>query len=197
MTIVRAVVAAALLGAAAEAAACGLLATQALSTTLSDGFVAAPTHLVFDCRIEACRQLAQAELDRMRGGFFDETSLKISIGIDRIVAIGNELVAVTRLTIPDLTQAPSFGAAPGQPASASGAPVSVPTIVIQNGPGNSMTETLLPAALTLIQNSFDDQQIRNMTQLNITVADSISRVRLNWPRRCSNRCNVPCADVNL
>lgn len=126
------------------------------------GNVLAATAL--NCDGPTCRLLADSELDTLRGGFFDDQSLKISFGIERLVSIGDQLVAVTKLTIPELTAV--------NQASASQPRVErLPNIVLQSGTGNTapLPRELPVSGLTLIQNSLDNQMIRNATQLNVVV----------------------------
>jgi hypothetical protein len=112
--------------------------------------------------------LAAIELDELRGGFVSAEGLKISIGIERAVFINNELVSTMMLRIPDVADIVARGAAA---AELQGSPVSV----VQNGPNNSVSQTVLDnlgksGVATIIQNSLDNQAIRGVTTINASVS---------------------------
>lgn len=106
-------------------------------------------------------------LDSLRGGFITDGGLKISMGIERSVFINNELVATTILNVPDLAALVARGAAPAQLQGS-------PTTLVQNGPGNSVGQSVLqsfgPGMLTIIQNSLDNQLIQGRTLINTTIS---------------------------
>lgn len=60
------------------------------------------------CALEAhCRPAAEAELDRVRGGFITDTRtgrLEVGIGITRAVSVNDRLVAVSHIVLPDIAQ---------------------------------------------------------------------------------------------
>jgi hypothetical protein len=109
------------------------------------------TYSAHSADFDAYRQASNQELDSMRGGFevpIDGQQILLSLGIERVTFINGELAAVT--------------------------PVSdLHFQLIQNGPGNSFSPpssvTLPPETLTLIQNSLDNQTIRNLTLINASV----------------------------
>jgi hypothetical protein len=106
------------------------------------------------------------DLDRMRGGFFSEPGLKISIGIERSVLINGELVTSSTLTIPDLQLFSGTGigrAALAGPAFA----------LIQNGPGNTFNPvpSTMTSLGTAIQNTLNNQAIVGMTKINASVSN--------------------------
>ena len=108
--------------------------------------------------------LADGELDRLRGGFF-QNGLEIAIGLDQIVSITGEHMVVNRLTIPNLNQRGAGRAVDHQLATVlqvarpdpSGAGARVATSL--SGSGQGWT--------TIIQNSLNTTVIRNIHQLNI------------------------------
>jgi hypothetical protein len=103
--------------------------------------------------------VSEAVLDSMRGGFQSDTNGPImSFGIEKSVFVNGRLVASTVLTIPNLLQLA------GNSANA--------FTLIQNGGGNVMTNppSSLPALMTVIQNSLDNQAIQNQTVINATVS---------------------------
>ena len=113
------------------------------------------------------RAINMQRLDELRGGFITDGGLKISLGIERSVFINNELVATTFLNVPDLAALLARGAAPAQLQGS-------PTTLVQNGPGNSVAQSVLqsfgPGMLTIIQNSLDNQLIQGRTIINTTIS---------------------------
>jgi hypothetical protein len=106
-------------------------------------------------------------LDELRGGFLTDGGLKITLGIERSVFINNELVTTTVLNIPDLAALSARGAAQAQLQGS-------PTMLIQNGAGNSVgqsvLQSLVPGMLTVIQNSLDNQLVQGQTIINTTIS---------------------------
>ena len=113
------------------------------------------------------RAINMQRLDELRGGFITDGGLKISLGIERSVFINNELVATTILNVPDLAALSARGAAPAQLQGS-------PTTLVQNGPGNSLGQSVLQSfnrgMLTVIQNSLDNQLIQGRTIINTTIS---------------------------
>lgn len=106
-----------------------------------------------------------AVLDQMRGGFQSSPNGPIlSFGIERTVHLNGQLVSSTVLNIPDLMQL-------------AGNSSRVFTLV-QTGSGNALTPgtAALPALMTVLQNSLDNQNIQNQTVMNATVG------ALGWTR---------------
>ena len=103
--------------------------------------------------------VSDAVLDSMRGGFQSNPNGPImSFGIEKSVFVNGRLVASTVLNIPDVLQLTN------NPSNA--------FTLLQNGGGNTMTAhpSSLPALMTVIQNSLDNQTIQNQTVINATVA---------------------------
>ena len=103
--------------------------------------------------------VSDAVLDSMRGGFqSDPNGPMMSFGIEKSVYVNGRLVTSTVLNIPNMVQLTN------NPSNA--------FTLIQNGTGNVMTSppSSLPALMTVIQNSLDNQSIQNQTVINATVS---------------------------
>ena len=113
------------------------------------------------------RAINMQRLDELRGGFITDGGLKISLGIERSVFLNNELVATMFLNVPDLAALSARGAASAQLQGS-------PTTLVQNGPGNSVGQSVLQSfnrgMLTVIQNSLDNQLIQGRTIINTTIS---------------------------
>jgi hypothetical protein len=96
-------------------------------------------------------------LQDLRGGFELPSGLQASFGFERVVYVNGELVATTRVSIPDI------GAiTPAQAQSLAGAKG---TTLLQVGQGNRFDGTSTMGGL-VIQNTLDDQDIRVLTTLD-------------------------------
>lgn len=102
------------------------------------------------------KPVSDARLDALRGGFTVSqggVSVDLAMGIERLTYINGQLVAASNI---------DGAALPSQTLR-----------VIQNGPGNMFDTAnlhLLPGTVTtVIQNSLDQQVIRNVNLLNLTV----------------------------
>jgi hypothetical protein len=87
-----------------------------------------------------------------------------SLGIERAVYINGNLVTYSSINIPDIAhittqQAMTLASALGT------------VNVVQNGPGNTFDLSTLgqTAGATVIQNTLNNQTIRNLTTLNVSV----------------------------
>ena len=139
---------------------------------------------------------SNTELDAMRGGFevnVNGTQIMLALSLERVTYINGVLVSSMKISLPDLASLgtngippnaisvqtiPPAGVGTGQGNSTSSASMTPQQIsdsgqtvnVIQNGTGNTF---LLPQSLnsltTVIQNTVDNQIIRNMTTINATV----------------------------
>lgn len=139
-----------------------------------------------------------ARLDAVRGGFDLGEGLQASFGIQRAVYVDGNLVTYLNVTIPDLAhitaqQATSLAAALGTvnvqvgsgntfhtSSSATGAASHVGATVSPAAQTNApntpiVTSTVIPASIaqanaaTMIQNTVDNQVIRSLTTLNVSV----------------------------
>src|SRR5262245_17585536 len=105
------------------------------------------------------KPVSEDVLDRMRGGFqINPNGPIMSFGIERSVYLNGRLITSTVLNIPDLLQLTN------NPNNA--------FTLMQNGGGNALTThaSSLPALMTVIQNTLDNQTIQNQTVINATVA---------------------------
>lgn len=101
-----------------------------------------------------------ALLAEMRGGMQLPSGLSLSFGIDRLVYVNGDLVASTHLHIADIAQMTREDVA---------ALVALNQgTVIQIGSGNVITPGQAANGL-VIQNTLDNQDIRSLTTLNISV----------------------------
>jgi len=140
-----------------------------------------------------------ARLDAVRGGFDLGEGLQASFGIQRAVYVDGNLVTYLNVTIPDIAhitaqQATSLAAAlgtvnvqvgsgntfdpssPVQTGAASHGGATVSPAAQTNAPNNPIvTSTVIPASIaqanaaTTIQNTVDNQVIRSLTTLNVSV----------------------------
>lgn len=106
-----------------------------------------------------------ATLSRLRGGFSigdASTGFELSFAIKRVSYINGELVAQNALALPS-----------GAAVQGSDPSTSMPSVqLIQNGPGNTFSLAgagLPPGALTVIQNTLDNQVLKNATIIDATV----------------------------
>ena len=147
---------------------------------------------------EGCRMASDTELDGMRGGFevnVNGMQIMLALSLERVTFINGVLVTSMKISLPDLASIGTNGISPhtisvqtippaASPAalgatqsdsSASLMPQQINGLgqtitIIQNGMGNTF---VLPQSLnsltTVIQNTVDNQIIRNMTTINATV----------------------------
>jgi hypothetical protein len=104
-------------------------------------------------------------LDRMRGGFDLGTGLMVSFGISRAVYVNGQLITSTTFRVGDLTSlTPQQATALSQQMTSQSQ-----AQVVKNGPGNTMELSVgtVPLA-TYIQNTLNNQTIRNQTILDVT-----------------------------
>lgn len=103
-------------------------------------------------------------LDTMRGGFETASGLRVGFGIERVVYINGSLAASTRLYIPDV------GRMTRDDARALAAMVGSVTW-IRNGPGNTFDPATMATTYgaTVIQNTLDNQVIRNQITIDAAV----------------------------
>lgn len=106
--------------------------------------------------------VGDASLDRVRGGFVTQ-GLNISFGIERAVYINGTLVTSTRLNVSELGGISATGSTPSLDAAT--------LALIQSGTGNVVSSgTISPTAIgTVVQNTLDGQNIRNLTVIDATV----------------------------
>lgn len=121
---------------------------------------------------EDCRLASTEELEQMRGGFewsVGGTPWLLSLGIERITQINGALETIT--TLNPLGPPPAFGSTPAlNDFNLGPAGEFRPIQLVQNGPGNTFAPILganfASTVGTLIQNTLDNQVIRNLTVIN-------------------------------
>ncbi|MCE5231756.1 MAG: hypothetical protein ABFC67_14195 [Mizugakiibacter sp.] len=103
-------------------------------------------------------------LDTMRGGFETRSGLKVGFGIERVVYINGTLAASTRVDIADV------GHITADEARELAAVIGTATW-IRNGPGNTFDPATMSTTYgtTVIQNTLDNQVIRNQITINASV----------------------------
>lgn len=101
-----------------------------------------------------------ALLDELRGGFLTENGMSLSFGIERAVFVNGELMATTRVQIPDVARMTSDQARDLARFNEG--------VVVQVGPGNTF-EPSSSLNGVLIQNTLDGQDIRALTTVNVGV----------------------------
>lgn len=121
-------------------------------------------------QVAACRMASPAELDELRGGFHVDTPhgrLHVGIGITRAVSVNDQVVAVSKLVIPDFMRR--------------NAQLDGGALVVQNGRGNQAPQ--VSAALTtatslpiVVQNTLDNQKLGTVTIIDASV-NSLSLLR--------------------
>ena len=104
-------------------------------------------------------------LATLRGGFDLGTGLMVSFGISRAVYVNGQLITSTTFRVGDLTSlTPQQAVALSQQISAQ-----TQAQVVKNGPGNTMELSIASAPLsTFIQNTLNNQNIRNQTTIDVT-----------------------------
>ena len=104
-------------------------------------------------------------LDKMRGGFDLGMGLMVSFGISRAVYINGQLITSTTFRVGDLTSlTPQQAVALSQQISPQ-----TQAQVVKNGPGNTMELSVGTVPLsTFIQNTLNNQTIRNQTIIDVT-----------------------------
>lgn len=109
--------------------------------------------------------LSDDELASQRGGFSLD-NLEISIGLEQVVSVNGETLAVNRLTIPNLNQMVSAKAMPHQMETVFG--------ILNSGQnGQALVSAASDAGgwMTLIQNDLNGSVIQNARQLNIELSN--------------------------
>jgi hypothetical protein len=110
-------------------------------------------------------------LSQLRGGFDLGAGLVVSFGISRAVYINGQLITSTSFQVSDLTRLTPVQAA------TLGQQISSQTQVVQNGAGNVLESGALTVPLaTYIQNTLNNQTIRNQTVIDAT-SNGLSMVK--------------------
>ena len=128
--------------------------------------------------------VASEKLDDYRGGFVTNNGLEVSLGIERIVTINGNVAEHSDLELGDLGRLTS-----GQ--STLTADTAAQVRLIQNGGGQfavQMGNSVLGG--TVIQNSLNDQLIRNQTIINASVNARGLLQTLNFQSSLANALNT-------
>ncbi|KAA1175676.1 hypothetical protein FWJ25_00625 [Marinobacter salinexigens] len=136
---------------------CNLRLNQCLMITilLSTTFVVRAESLYLES------PLSDASLDGLRGGFLLD-DLEIMIGLEQAISVNGELMAINRLTIPNLNQLVSEQGIPHQ------FDTELRQVVDGLGAGTLVTSTLGDGRwLTVIQNNLNGITIQNARELTI------------------------------
>jgi hypothetical protein len=131
-------------------AATMVLCAPALAASPPDDSVLGPEWIAID----------PALLDDMRGGFTTGDGLALSFGIERAVFVNGELLATTRVQIPDVARMSADQARELDRFNRG--------VVVQVGGGNTFEQSAIPNGV-LIQNTLDGQDIRALTTVNVGV----------------------------
>ncbi|MBQ0831750.1 hypothetical protein [Marinobacter sp.] len=116
--------------------------------------------------------MSDGELASQRGGF-SLNNLEISIGLEQVVSVNGETLAINRLTIPNLNQIVSGQTAPHRMETVLGIINSG-----QNGQALVSAATGAGGWMTLIQNDLNGSVIQNARQLNIELNNLGSGYRI-------------------
>ena len=141
---------------------------------------AAPTFDVQPPRFDQAHAVDSATLDRARGGFLTADGLVVTLGLERLVSVNGNVVERTQMQLGDI----------GKLARGEGT-ISREAVgelrLIQNGDVRTMAgnaQNLLGG--TIIQNSLNDQTIRNQTSINATVNTAGMLRALNFGTSLNN-----------
>jgi hypothetical protein len=129
---------------------------------------------------DAANAVDNATLDKARGGFLTGDGLMVNLGLERLVSINGNVVERTELQLGDIGRL-----ARGE------ARLSTEAVgelrLIQNGDVRTMAgnaQNLLGG--TIIQNSLNDQMIKNQTSINATVNTAGMLRALNFGSSLNN-----------
>jgi hypothetical protein len=137
-----------------------------------------------DSPFDPAQAVDPAALDALRGGFETGTGLAVTLGIERIVTINGNVLERSQLQLGDLGALTS--GASGLPDGAAGQ-----VRLIQNGVGD-LNVQLGNGTLggTFIQNSLNDQLIRNQTIINASVSARGMLQTMNFQSTLANALNT-------
>lgn len=158
-----------------------LCALGAGMSCLSTGYAAASPPIEEQNLADDWQPVSSDQLNGLRGGFDLDNGLKVSIGIERAVYVNGDLVTTSSLNIPDMSKITAEQANLLRTATG--------TInVVQNGPGNSFQpRSVSPSSIaTVIQNSLDNQSIKNLTVVDATVNSAGFMKNMNFQTALSD-----------
>ena len=128
--------------------------------------------------------VASEKLDDYRGGFITDNGIAVTLGIERIVTINGNVAERSQLELGDLGQLTSGH-------SSLSTDMANQARLIQNGGGTfnvQMGDTTLGG--TIIQNSLNDQLIRNQTIINASVNARGLLQTMNFQSSLANALNT-------
>jgi hypothetical protein len=129
---------------------------------------------------DAANAVDSATLDEARGGFLGDDGLIVNLGLERLVSINGNVVERTQLQLGDVGKL-----ARGETSLSTQAVGELR--LIQNGDVRMMAgnaQNLLGG--TIIQNSLNDQMIKNQTSINATVNTAGMLRALNFGTSLNN-----------
>jgi hypothetical protein len=153
-----------------------VLASAAIAT---QGYAGGP-----DNPFSSENAVAAATLDDYRGGFVTDNGIAVTLGIERIVTINGNVAEHSELALGDLGRLTSG-------ASTLPADTVAQVRLIQNGGGTfavQMDNNVLGG--TVIQNSLNDQLIRNQTIINASVNARGLLQAMNFQSTLANALNT-------
>ena len=153
-----------------------VLASAAIAT---QGFAGGP-----DNPFSSENAVAPETLDGYRGGFVTDNGLAVTLGIERIVTINGNVAEHSELELGDLGRLTSG-------AATLSADTAAQVRLIQNGGGTfavQMDNNVLGG--TVIQNSLNDQLIRNQTIINASVNARGLLQAMNFQSTLANALNT-------
>ncbi len=158
---------------------CLLLAGAAIAVP---GLAGAPDPTI-DAAFDPAQAVDPAALDDLRGGFDLGNGLAVSLGIERIITINGNVLERSQLNLGDLGSLTSGGKLAADAAGQ--------VRLIQNGVGN-LDVNLGNGVLggTFIQNSLNDQLIRNQTIINASVNARGMLQQMNFQSTLANALNT-------
>jgi hypothetical protein len=137
-----------------------------------------------DRPFDPAQAVAPAALDGYRGGFTTDSGLAVSLGLERIVTVNGNVLERSQLQLGDLGSLTSG-------ISKVSADSAGQVRLIQNGVGDlnvQLGNTVLGG--TIIQNSLNDQLIRNQTIINASVNARGMLQSMNFQSTLANALNT-------
>ncbi len=122
-------------------------------------FASMPINAADNDLIVGLTPVADEELDRLRGGFVTADGLKINIGYEQTTFINGVLQTEIAVNLSNLER--------------TGGSLNIPVNLVQNGASNLVANDVLDrlgeSAFTVIQNRLDEQVLKNLNIINITI----------------------------
>ena len=131
---------------------------NAIRTLCCAVLVCAPTALVHATDTLLWSPVDEQRLDEQRGGFYVETVLRLSFGIERVVYVNDVAVVRTSVRIPDVAAI--------EPEQAQALADFNRGVVVQVGERNRFDPARSGGGIA-IQNTLDNQNIRTLTHVEV------------------------------